>query len=243
MGAAIVVKRLLCENNATFPEELAMTTLNTRPPKIRTLADLLEQLGDIPPHRIRYDPLPGMATETDVLEMERQENRLYELVDGVLVEKAMGYRESLLAVALCTYLDGFVRPKNLGLVAGADGMVRPFPGLVRIPDVAFVSWERIPGRRVPTQPIPDLIPDLAVEILSKGNTPAEMARKREEYFNYGVRLLWLVDPDARSVTVYNSPDRSTILGEVDTLSGEDVLPGFALPLSPFFAELDRKGSD
>ena len=56
------------------------------------------------------------------------------------------------------------------------------PGLVRIPDVAFISWGRLPNRRVPTEPIPDLAPDLAVEVLSVGNTPGEMARKRQGLF-------------------------------------------------------------
>ena len=75
-------------------------------------------------------------------------------------------------------------------------MVWLFRGLVRIPDVAFTSWERLPGRRVPPEPIPELAPDLAVEVLSQSNTEAEMTRKRGEYFAAGVRLVWLVDPDA-----------------------------------------------
>jgi hypothetical protein len=82
-----------------------------------------------------------------------------------------------------------------------------------------------------------LVPDLAVEVLSPSNTEAEMARKRQEYFAAGVRLVWMVDPDARTVTVYTAPDQSTVLGEVDTLSGDPVLPGFTLPLRDLFAEL------
>jgi Uma2 family endonuclease len=202
---------------------------------------LLDRLGGISPRRIRFHPAPGTATEADVIEVETRENRHCELVDGVLVEKAVGYRESLLALVMSGFLRAFVVPRNLGLVSGADGMMRLFPGLVRIPDVAFVSWARVPGRRIPVDPIPDFAPDLAVEVLSRGNTDAEMARKRREYFAAGVRLVWLVDPELRIVTVFTGPEELTSLAESETLDGGDLLPGFQLPLSTLFAELDRQG--
>ena len=102
-----------------------------------TLADLVEQLGDIPLSRIRMTPLPGSATEADLLEAEGRYHSLFELVDGVLVEKAMGYRESILACFLIRVLGAFVDPRNLGVISGEAGMVRLFPGMVRGPDVAF----------------------------------------------------------------------------------------------------------
>jgi Uma2 family endonuclease len=104
------------------------------------------------------------------------------------VEKAMGLRESYLAGILLTILWAFVRPRNLGIVTGADGMMRLFPGLVRIPDVALLSWSRLSNRRVPTEPISDITPDLGVEVLSAGNTARELVRKRQEYFAAGVHL-------------------------------------------------------
>jgi Uma2 family endonuclease len=211
-------------------------------PTIATLADLLERLGGIPPERIRYHPYPGTATEEDVLRVEQEENRLCELVDGVLVEKAMGFRESLLALALADYLRHFEAPRNLGLVTGADGMMRLFPGLVRIPDVAFVSWESIPEGKVPEDPIPDLAPDLAVEVLSRGNTPGEMRRKRRDYFDAGVTLVWIIDPKERTATVFTSPTDSVKLTERESLDGGDVLSGFSLPLCDLFSELDRRQS-
>ena len=219
-------------------------TATLAPPAIETLADLLHDLGDIPPARIRWRPYPGTATEADAVRLaDGEPKRLCELVEGVLVEKAMGLRESFLAIALASILRGFVRPRNLGLVTGEAGMMRLMAGLVRIPDVAFVSWTRLPNRRVPTEPIPDLAPDLAVEVLSAGNTPGEMARKRQEYFAAGVRLVWLVDPEARTVEVYTDPHRPTVWHEADTLEGGGVLPGFALPLRELFAELDRQGNN
>lgn len=214
----------------------------TAPPAIETLADLWESLGGIPLERILFHPYPGTATEADVLALsEAPRRRLCELIDGVLVEKAMGYSESFLAVFLIELLNGFVRPRNLGAVTGEAGTLRLWAGRVRIPDAAFTSWERMPNRHRPAAPIPDLVPDLAVEILSISNTAAEMERKRREYFTAGTRLVWEIDPLDRTVVVYTAPDQSTTLTESDTLDGGAVLPGFTLPLRDLFAELDRQG--
>jgi len=216
-----------------------MATGLLSPPDIRTVADLLARLGRIPAARVRWSPLPGTATKADVIAIAGREERLCELVDGVLVEKATGPRQSALAVALSGYLCRFVNPRRLGLVSGAAGMVELLPGLVRIPDVAFVSWARVPGGRVLVEPVPDLVPDLVVEVLSRGNTAGELARKRCEYFSAGVRLIWIAHPVARTVTVYTAPDQSRMLGAAETLDGAPVLPGFTLPLRDLFAELDR----
>lgn len=216
-----------------------MNSLLAVPGTSRTLADLLHELGDISPARIRLPPHRGTATEQDLLEIHAHEKRLCELVDGLLVEKPMGYRESLLAVALATLLREFVRPRKLGRVTGEAGMLRLFPGLVRIPDVAFISAGRFPEGRVPADPVPDLAPDLAVEILSSSNTAAEMERKRREYFEAGVRLVWIIDPDARTVAVHPASKEARRLSERDALDGGDVLPGFSLPLTELFAELDE----
>jgi Uma2 family endonuclease len=208
---------------------------------VQTVGDLLHQLGDVPAWRVLLHPAPGTATEDHVLDLQVRKGRLFELVDATLVEKGMGYRESLLATFLIPHIQNFVRPPNLGLVTGESGMLRLFAGLVRIPDVAYVSWARIPGGRVPTTPIPQLAPDLAVEVLSPSNTIREMERKRREYFESGVRLVWIVDPDARTVAVYTEPENPKIFTEADDLLGGEVLAGFAIPLRDLFAELDRLG--
>jgi Uma2 family endonuclease len=201
-----------------------------------TLADLLERFGPIPAARIRYDPPPGTATEEDVVALEARDNRLFELVDGVLVEKAMGFYESYLAMRLAQFLLAFVEQHDLGIVAGADGMLRLAPGLVRIPDVSFVSWDKLPQRQIPRQPIPDLAPDLVVEVLSEGNTPREMDQKLLEYFSAGVRLVWYVLPDLQQVHVYTAPDQRQIITADHTLHGGEVLPGFTLPVHRLFDE-------
>ena len=85
--------------------------------------------------------------------------------------------------------------------------------------------------------MPDLAPDLAVEVLSPGNTRGEMQRKLKEYFFSEVELVWYIDPRKRRVRVFTSPDDVTELSETDTLTGGDVLPGFAVEVAVLFAEL------
>jgi Uma2 family endonuclease len=205
-----------------------------------SLADLLKQLGDIPPHRVRASPPPGMATEKDVLAMHRRTNQLYELVDGVLVEKVMGFSESSITCVLIKVLGIFLDENDLGILAGADGPIRLMRGLIRIPDVSFISWSQLPSRVLPRKPIPDLYPDLAVEILSRGNTEKEMSRKLREYFLAGSQLVWLIDPEHRSVRVYTQPDQCAELTTSDILDGGTILPGFHLSVQQIFASLPNQ---
>lgn len=208
---------------------------------IRTLADLQARLGGVPLERIRFHPPPGSATIQDVIDIECREGRLCELVEGVLVEKAMGFGESRLAVFLAGILNTFVIPRNLGIVTGSNGTMEILSGLVRIPDVAFTSWDRLPGRRPPVKPIPQVAPNLAAEVLSRTNTPGEMKVKVGDYSSAGVELIWLIHPAVRTVEVYTSPTNGVTLNVGDTLDGGSVLPGFSLPLAQLFAELDRHG--
>lgn len=204
------------------------------------VADVLERLGEIPANRIRLLSAPGTAREEDVVCIHDHENRLFELVEGGLVEKAKGLSGSQLAVVLIHILERFLDTHALGIVMGADGMMRTARDLVRIPDVSFVSWDRLPGRRVPREPISALVPDLAVEVLSEGNTQRERKRKVAESFAAGVCLVWLVSPDSRDVEVHTAPDRVVRLGLSDALDGGEVLPGFSLPVREWFARADRE---
>jgi len=205
-------------------------------PGVWTAVDLVERLGAIPLDRVRTNPPPGSATERDVIEIHERENRLCELLDGTLLEKTVGNYESYLAGILIQLLGNFVQQNGLGIVMPPDGMMRLAPGLVRLPDVSFISWERLPGRRIPHKEIWDLAPDLAVEVISRGNTRQEMARKLADYFSAGVRLVWYVYPAACEVQVYEAPDKCVTLAAQETLDGGSVLPGFRLPLSTLFAQ-------
>jgi Uma2 family endonuclease len=208
-------------------------------PKDATVADLLKQLGGISPRRVRINPPPGLATERDVLNILDHENRLCELIDGTLVEKAMGVLESCLALDINRWLGNFVDEHDLGILSGADGTLRLMPGLVRMPDIAFISWKQLPSRKYPNEPIPSLIPELAVEVLSESNTRGEMKRKLGEYFSTGTQLVWIVDPVQRTVDVHTAPDRFTRLKESETLDGGTLLPGFRLPLKRLFARVEK----
>jgi Uma2 family endonuclease len=142
---------------------------------------------------------------------------------------------------LGSLLNAFLLSRNLGIVTGSDGTLELMPALVRIPDLAFTSWDRLPGRQAPTEPIPHLAPNLAIEVLSRSNTPGEMAAKRQDYFTAGVDLVWEINPAKRTVVVHTSPTQATTLTEQDSLDGGAVLSGFTLPLGELFAELDRHG--
>lgn len=199
-----------------------------------TLRDFLVRFADYPPERVRFRPFPGTATKADVVEVDRTEDRLCELIDGVLVEKAMGLKESFIARRLSQRLGVFVDRHGLGEVSVADGTIELFPGQVRIPDVAFFSRARFSGGAIPDDPIPNLVPDLAVEVLSRSNTKGEMFAKRKDYFFAGVRLVWYVNPAGQTVDVFTAVDAVTTLTAADTLTGGDVLPGFAAPVAELF---------
>jgi Uma2 family endonuclease len=206
-----------------------------------TMADVLERLGGISPKRVLLRPPPGKATEAHLLRALKKSDRLFELVDGTLVEKVMGWLEGCLALRIGRLLGNFVEEHDLGEMAGADATTRLLPGLVRIPDCAFFSWEHLPGRMLPKEPIPGMVPDLAVEVLSEGNTPGERKRKLKEYFLAGVRLVWFVDPRKRIVEVFTAPDSSTVHTEEQTLDGGEVLPGLQLPVREVFARVPPMG--
>ena len=131
--------------------------------------------------------------------------------------------------------------RKLGVVVGPDCTLRMVAGNIRIPDVSFTSWGRLPNRSVPQEQVPAVSPDLAVEVLCPSNTIAEMTLKRQEYFQSGTRLVWEFDVRDRTVFVYVKPDQPIMLAENDTLDGGDVLPGLQISLRELFAELDEIG--
>ena len=210
--------------------------MTTKPvQQIERMSELLHRLGGVPAKRVMLRPAPGTATEADlVAHAERWKGLPCELIQGVLIEKAMGFLESMIASEIAYQLASFLRRHDLGIVVGAGAPMRMLPGLVRLPDVSVLRWEKLPGRLAPRAAIPDLYPDLAVEVLSKGNTADEMRRKLSDYFLAGVRLVWVVDPARLTVRVC-TPDGETTLTEADSLDGGDVLPGLVIPVAPLFA--------
>ncbi len=207
-----------------------------------TVADLHRKFGPIPFERIRQDPPPGRGTVDDVIRINDQEGRLYELVDGILVEKTVGFEESYVGGTVFKLLRDFVDDRGLGVVTPADGAVQLVIDLVRIPDVSFFSWDRMPGGEMPGDPVPLLVPDLAVEVISKNNTRKEMDDKLEEFFEKGVQLVWHVRPRLRVVDVSTSAAHFTRLTASMWLEGGDVLPGFSVRVGDLFDLPKRPGT-
>ncbi len=205
-----------------------------------TLADVQERLDGIPAERIRTFPAPGTATEEDVLRVMARTDRICELVDGILVEKVLSTIEGLLAGILIQLIRNFLDEHDLGVVLPGDAFLKLFPGQVRAPDVAFLRWERFPGDEFPKEAIWAVAPDLAVEIVSPGNTEKEMQRKVREYFKAGASRVWIVDPASRSARVFTSPRRFTPVDENGPLDAGDLLPGFELSLKAWFARARRR---
>jgi Uma2 family endonuclease len=135
-------------------------------------------------------------------------------------------------------LSPFAHDANLGsVVMEMLFLLRSAPELKRRPDLAFVSAERWPlGKRVPRTEAWEVIPDLAVEVISQSNMADEVAGKIEEYFRAGVRRVWVVYPSTSKVQVYDSPTQVKILQPGDELKGDPLIPGFRLPLSVLFGE-------
>ncbi len=208
------------------------------------LAQVVDRLGGIPLDRIVWKPFPGTATEADQIRyVDGDDKRLVELLDGILVEKAMGLRESFLASWIATCLNNFVVPRKLGLVSVADGLVRLFPGLVRIPDVAYFPLIGFDSPRDANRAIGTVAPALAVEIRSATNTRKELEKKTKDYFRAGTQIVWLVQPASQTVQVYTALDTSVVLKAPEVLDGGRLLPGFHLPVADLFGYLPADSED
>jgi Uma2 family endonuclease len=162
---------------------------------------------------------------------------LYEVVDGKRVElPPMGVHETHLASDLFIALGPFIKSRQLGraeceMVFVLDAET----GLQRRPDLAFVSYERWPrAHPVPRTAAWQVVPNLAIEVVSPSNTMEEVLRKVREYLRAGVQRVWVVLPVEEQVYVYSSPTSIRVLERSGELDGEDVLPQFRLPLSELF---------
>ena len=171
-------------------------------------------------------------------EFER-DPRHYEVVGGERVETPrMGAYETTLASDLLCILGGFARDHALGRVMTEMlFLIDPAANLQRRPDLAFVSRERWPlDRKVPSTAAWDVVPDLAVEVVSPSNLAVEVIAKLRDYFRVGVRLVWIVYPTESLIHIWSSPEGARVLNRADVLEAPVLLPGFRLPLSEFFQE-------
>jgi Uma2 family endonuclease len=165
----------------------------------------------------------------------------YEVIAGIRVEREpMGAFETVLASWLCYLLNSFAAGKKLGLAVNETLFVlHASRNLQRRPDVAFVSYPRWPAAIVAREAAWKVVPDLAVEIVSPTNLAKEIDGKVTDYFQSGVRLVWVFYPDAGRVYVYQSPMQVSILERTDTLDGGEVLPDFRLPIVQLYEAVTK----
>ena len=170
----------------------------------------------------------------------RDDEHQYEIVDGNRLEKpAMSTISTRLSFLIAHYLELFVSANRLGRAFMEQIFwLNKSRKLARRPDAAYVSYDRWPEDKplLDTDPW-DLVPELAVEVMSPSNSSQATEGKIEEYFEAGVQLVWLVYPKLRKVYVYQSATEVRILTHKDVLDGGSVLPEFRLPLTNIFGPL------
>jgi Uma2 family endonuclease len=181
-----------------------------------------------------------LVTADELLAMGSETKRL-ELVRGEVHQvPAAGARHGSIGARLIYFLNASVFDGGLGEVFGADTgfVVARDPDSVLMPDVAFVAAKRLPDEAIWEGFVP-FAPDLAVEIESPSNSQSELLGKVALYLEGGTRLVWLVRPKQRTVTVFRPDSPEQMLGEADPLTGGSVLPGLALPLHKVFQPFVR----
>lgn len=207
----------------------------TTPQTDMTAEELASRVGAIPLWRIRQVPTPGTAVEEDIDRIRAEKGTLCELIDGVLVEKPVSGKTSILAVLISTLLTNFILPRKLGWIQGPDGFVWLTATQLRAPDVSFIHRDQMPGGKFHDYGFATVAPRLAVEIFSPGNTAREMDQKRREFFAAGTELFWIVYPDRQQIEVFTDLGTPRTLTREDTLDGGTVLPGFSVQVGEIFA--------
>jgi len=198
---------------------------------------LQDGLGGIPPWRVHADPHPGTATRAHLLRTDGRTPGTCELIDGAIVEKPRNHARAYLVMELNYHLGLVTHATDCGYLAGPGNWVGLGPDLVRAPDLAYYPWAPGEPKRVPPDAIGDDPPALAVDFLVPDMTPAELARKRAEYFRGGVWVAWVIDHHRRAADVYTAAGVTMSVDESGALDGGDVLPGFRVALAELFARL------
>ena len=160
-----------------------------------------------------------------------------ELLNGDIIMSPAGSEHGYISFLLLLALGRLVDPQRLGVVFDSSTGLRLTPDDVLSPDVAFVSKARLAGLKRPPRGFFIGAPDLVVEVLSPTDSAERMHEKLVLYFAHGTRLAWVINPAERNALVYRGPEADRLLRGTDALDGEDVLPGFRLPLVELFAEL------
>lgn len=197
-----------------------------------TLADAIHALGDVPLHRVRWNPHPGTAVENHLLE-----SQCCELVEGCLVEKSVGCWKGVLEAAFGTLLLK-AAGKDRVAVTMASGPYRMSNGSVRCPDIGAIYWNRLRDGVVRIPEVAPVAPDLVFEIPTEENSVGELARKRREFFASGTRLLWEIDIEHRTAIEYRDPNVGRPLTADAWLDASDVIPNVKFRIVEAFDYLE-----
>lgn len=177
-------------------------------------------------------------TDAEFMALNRDGHR-YEIVNGELIDMGnSGAKHGYVCSVLMILLGGYVHIQKLGAMFDSSTAFKLKSGNKRSPDVSFMAKERLQGLDELPDGFLEGAPDLAVEILSPSNTVEEIHNKLVEYFDNGSRLVWVINPKEKYVLVYRSsqePDR--LLKSIDTLDGEEIVPGFSLAIAELFQKL------
>jgi Uma2 family endonuclease len=160
-----------------------------------------------------------------------------ELVDGELQEREMGQKSDAIAATCMILIGAYIRANDLGLVNGAQGSYQIFPddpNKVRIPDVSFTRRDRVPPGG-PAEGHGRVAPDLVIEVTSPNDSYTMVLAKVNDYLSAGVPLIWVLEPETKTVHVYRVNHTTSLLFPGETLDGEDVLPGFRCEVAALFA--------
>ena len=159
----------------------------------------------------------------------------HELVKGVVVTMPPpGFEHGDVQLNVGVLIRAYLKIHDLGRVVTETGVVtQRSPDSVRGPDLVYWSYERLPRDQRP-KVYPENSADLCIEVLSPSNTPKQTLVKLNEYFASGVRMVWILDPETRSVSTYRNATEGRIFTENAQLTGEDVLPGFECKVAEFF---------
>ena len=162
----------------------------------------------------------------------------YELVDGELVDMDGAPRHGRLTLWIGGLFMAHIEETGLSLDVGVATGFQMSPFTLRFPDVHITAWARMAAYDEAAGGFPAFAPDVAIEVVSPSNTPAELRRKTAEYFANRARAVWIVDPEPRTVIIRRPGQREQVYGVGDVLSGEPEIPGFACPVADIFAVLD-----